>query len=116
VLFENPKRKYLKDDLAYIAFKREFPAVLWWVEYLKTDGYRIAAGTMETGAKPFSALALRLQKMEAEVFVHLLPEYTDAPYCTIHDAVLVPDKHRGAVLSALEALISDYGLPMRIRQ
>jgi hypothetical protein len=116
VLFENPSRSYLKDDLAYLAFRREFPAVLWWIEYLKTDGYRIAAGIMETGEKPYSALALRLQKMEAEIFVHLLPQYTDAPHCTIHDAVLVPEEHKGAVLSALVALISDYGLPMRIRQ
>ena len=116
VLFENPSRSYLKDDIAYLAFRREFPAVLWWIEYLKTDGYRIAAGTMPVGTKPYSALALRLQKMEAEVFVHLLSEYTSVPHCTIHDAVLVPEEHSEAITSALKALISDYGLQMRLKQ
>ena len=114
VLFEDPKRSYLQDELAYIAFKREFPAVLRWIEYLKTDGYQFAAGEIPTGEKPHSALALRLQAMEAEVFVELLPQYLNVPYCTIHDAVLVPESSKGAVLSALEALIADYNLPMQI--
>ena len=114
MLFEDPKRSYLQDELAYIAFKREFPAVLRWIEYLKTDGYQFAAGEIPTGEKPHSALALRLQAMEAEVFVELLPQYLNVPYCTIHDAVLVPESSKGAVLSALEALIADYNLPMQI--
>lgn len=114
VLFEDPKRSYLQDELAYIAFKREFPAVLRWIEYLKTDGYQFAAGEIPTGEKPYSALALRLQAMEAEVFVELLPQYLNVPYCTIHDAVLVPESSKGTVLSALEALIADYNLPMQI--
>lgn len=115
VLFENPKRPYLKDELAYITFKREFPNVLRCIEYLKTDGYLLAAGDMPTDGKPYAALALRLQAMEAEMFVHLLPEYINVPYCTIHDAVLAPVSHRDAITSALEALISEYGLPMTIR-
>jgi len=115
VLFENPSKKYLQEDLAYIVFRKEFPAVMWWIEYLKTGGYRIAAGTMPVGDKPYSSLALRLQRMEAEVFVHLLPEYTSIPHCTIHDAVLVPEEHIEAITSALKALISDYGLPMRLK-
>ena len=114
VLFEDPKRSYLQDELAYICFKREFPAVLRWIEYLKTDGYQFAAGAIATGEKPYSALALRLQAMEAEVFIELLPQYLNVPYCTIHDAVLVPESSKGAVLSALEALIADYNLPMQI--
>lgn len=114
VLFEDPTRGYLQDELAYIAFKREFPAVLRWIEYLKTDGYQFAAGEIPTGEKPYSALALRLQAMEAEVFVELLPQYLNVPYCTIHDAVLVPESSKGTVLSALEALIADYNLPMQI--
>ena len=114
VLFEDPKRSYLQEELAYIAFKREFPAVLRWIEYLKTDGYQLAAGAIPTGEKPYSALALRLQAMEAEVFIELLPQYLNVPYCTIHDAVLVPESSKGAVLSALEALIADYNLPMQI--
>jgi len=114
VLFEDPRRGYLQSELAYITFKREFPAVLRWIEYLKTDGYQFAAGAIATGEKPYSALALRLQAMEAEVFIELLPQYLNVPYCTIHDAVLVPESSKGAVLSALEALIADYNLPMRI--
>jgi hypothetical protein len=114
VLFEDPRRGYLQDELAYIIFKREFPAVLRWIEYLKTDGYQFAAGAIPTGEKPYSALALRLQAMEAEVFIELLPQYLNVPYCTIHDAVLVPESSKGTVLGALEALIADYNLPMRI--
>jgi hypothetical protein len=103
VLFENPKRPYLKDELAYITFKREFPNVLRCIEYLKTDGYLLAAGDIPTDGKPYAALALRLQAMEAEMFVHLLPEYTSVPYCTVHDAVLTPVSHRDAITSALKA-------------
>jgi hypothetical protein len=114
VLFEDPRRGYLQDELAYITFKREFPNVLRCIEYLKTDGYQFAAGAIPTGEKPYSALALRLQAMEAEVFIELLPQYLNVPYCTIHDAVLVPESSKGTVLSALEALIADYNLPMRI--
>lgn len=114
VLFEDPSRGYLQDELVYLTFKREFPNVLRWIEYLKTDGYQFAAGAIPTGEKPYSALALRLQAMEAEVFVELLPQYLNVPYCTIHDAVLVPEGSKGIALSALDALIADYNLPMRI--
>jgi hypothetical protein len=114
VLFEDPSRGYLQDELVYLTFKREFPAALKWIEYLKTDGYQFAAGAIPTGEKPYSALALRLQAMEAEVFVELLPQYLNVPYCTIHDAVLVPEGSKGIALSALDALIADYNLPMRI--
>lgn len=116
VLFENPKKSYLQSDIAYLTFKREFPAILRRIEYFKTEGYLMAAAGMPTGSKPYSALALRLQKMEAEVFTQILPTYTTAAHCTIHDSVLVAEDDKDVVLCALVALISDYGLPMHVRQ
>jgi hypothetical protein len=116
VLFEDPRRQYLQDELAYITFKREFPNVLRCIEYLKTDGYMVAAGEMPTGNKPYSALALRLQSMEADIFVNLLPKYTKQPYCTIHDAVLTPESCAGHLLSDLERLLRENRLPILMKQ
>lgn len=115
VLFEDPRRQYLQDEIAYICFKREFPEVLKIINYLKTDGYLIAAGGMSTGNKPYSALALRLQSMEADIFVNLLPKYTKQPYCTIHDAVLTPESCAGRLLSDLERLLRENRLPILMK-
>ena len=96
-------------------FERKFPSLSYYINYAKSDGWRITAGGIDVGTKPFSALALRLQKMEAELFTRKLKERLNEPHCTIHDAVIVPVSSVLIARSVITALISAYDLPMGVK-
>lgn len=115
VLFENPSRFYLRNELVVKVFKRCYPSVLWYINHAKTDGWRVTAGGIDVGTKPFSALALRLQKMEAELFTQRVRARLNAPHCTIHDAVLVTESSAEYARTAIREVISDYQLPMGVK-
>lgn len=115
VLFENPSRFYLKNELVVKVFQRTYPSLFWYINHAKTEGWRITAGGIDVGTKPFSALALRLQKMEAELFTQKLRTRLSVPHCTIHDAVIVTKSNSQTALNAIGELISEYKLPMGVK-
>jgi hypothetical protein len=83
------------------AWKRRWPNLLKLVDHMKRDNYR--------------ALAYEMQRMESsfvfDVVIPAVKSEIGCPYCTVHDEIIVPAGHAGAVKAIMDRELGRFGIP-----
>jgi hypothetical protein len=111
VLFDRPDAPYLKDEVVVMVFKKLFPNRHERIQQLKSTYWREVAGGVDIQDKPYASLAIRLQRMEAEIFHGLFGEIA-IPHGVIHDSILVKSSDADQMIKRMRAISQEYNLTL----